>query len=246
MPAPIRFEPESASCPAAIPVYANIAAQRHSSKTPASAHRPMRSSGPDRKANLPVIELRPGDYGAETSFRVRNRDAPIDAKSYRELPKHPLYLVLDNLRSAFNVGAIFRVADTARLRSVITCGYTAHPPHVKLEKTALGTLDYVHSRHFDTTTAAIADLQGRGIPVWGVETTSASRLYTATRFPQPVALVLGNEALGVDPKVLARCDALIEIPMFGYKNSLNVAAAAAVVVFEALRQWGVASGRHPS
>lgn len=181
--------------------------------------------------------LRPGNYGKETSFEVRNFDSPLSAEEYRQLPKHPLYLVLDNLRSAFNVGSIFRTADTARLVRVITCGYTAHPPHPKLDKTALGTLDYVATEHFDSTLEAVLSLQQQGIPVWALETTSRSQVYTSLPYPRPLAVVLGNEALGVDRGVLERCDELIEIPMFGFKNSLNVAAAAAVVVFEALRQW---------
>jgi tRNA G18 (ribose-2'-O)-methylase SpoU len=74
--------------------------------------------------------------------------------------------------------------------------------------------------------------------VWALETTSASRPYTEVTYPWPVALVLGNEALGVEGEVLDRCDELLEVPVFGYKNSLNVACTAAVVVYEILRQWG--------
>lgn len=178
-----------------------------------------------------------GAAGAETALEVRTCDSPLPPDVYRRLPTHPLYLVLDNLRSAFNVGSVFRTADTARLAGVITCGYTAHPPHPKLDKTALGVLPYVVTEHWATTTAAVQALRGRGVPVWGVETTSRSQQYTAVAYPQPLALVLGNEALGVDTGVLAQCDQLVEIPMYGFKNSLNVAAAAAVVVFEVLRQW---------
>jgi 23S rRNA (guanosine2251-2'-O)-methyltransferase len=181
--------------------------------------------------------LRPGNYGKETTFSVRNFDAPLSPEEYAQQPKHPIHLVLDNLRSAFNVGSIFRTADTARLARVITCGYTAHPPHPKLDKTALGTLSYVATEHVDITRDAVVALRQEGIPVWGLETTSHSRLYTKVAYPQPLALVLGNEALGISLPVLEHCDQLIEIPMFGYKNSLNVAAAAAVVVFEVLRQW---------
>ena len=83
----------------------------------------------------------------------------------------------------------------------------------------------------------MADFQVRGIPVWALETTSRSRPYTDLHFPRPVALVLGNEALGVDREVLETCDEIVEIPVFGYKNSLNVASAGAVVLFEILRQW---------
>ncbi len=175
--------------------------------------------------------------GAETALAVRTCDRPLSPDAYRRLPTHPLYLVLDNLRSAFNVGSVFRTADTARLVGVITCGYTAHPPHPKLDKTALGVLPYVATEHWATTTAAVQALRARGVPVWGVETTSRSQRYTTVAYPQPLALVLGNEALGVDTEVLAQCDQLVEIPMYGFKNSLNVAAAAAVVVFEVLRQW---------
>ena len=182
--------------------------------------------------------IRPGNYGKETSFEVRSFDLPLDVEAYRRLPRHPLYLVLDHLRSAFNVGSIFRTADTARIAQVLTCGYTAHPPHPKLEKTALGCLDYVPTGHFDSTLEAVAHLRRQGIPVWGLETTSRSKLYTSLSYPRPLAVVLGNEALGIERTVLQECDELIEIPMFGFKNSLNVAAAAAVVVFETLRQWG--------
>ena len=183
------------------------------------------------------MKLTPGNYGKETSFEVRNFDAAISVEEYARLGKHPLYLVLDNLRSAFNVGAIFRSVDAARLAGVLTCGYTAHPPHKKLDKTALGTLDYVPTRHFDTALDALDYLSAEGIVAWALETTSHSVSYNHVEYPQPLALVLGNEALGVQRAVLERCERIVEIPMYGYKNSLNVASAAAVVAFEALRQW---------
>ena len=183
------------------------------------------------------MKLTPGNYGKETSFEVRNFDAAISVEEYARLGKHPLYLVLDNLRSAFNVGAIFRSVDAARLAGVLTCGYTAHPPHKKLDKTPLGTLDYVPTPHFDTALDALDYLSAEGIVAWALETTSHSVSYTDVEYPQPLALVLGNEALGVERAVLERCERIVEIPMYGYKNSLNVASAAAVVAFEALRQW---------
>ncbi|MFT5088756.1 MAG: 23S rRNA (guanosine2251-2'-O)-methyltransferase [Candidatus Latescibacterota bacterium] len=183
------------------------------------------------------MKLTPGNYGKETTFEVRNFDVAIAVEEYAELGKHPLYLVLDNLRSAFNVGSIFRSADAARLAGVFTCGYTAHPPHPKLDKTALGTLAYVPTRHFDTALEALAYLTAEGVAVWALETTSESVCYTDVEYPAPLALVLGNEALGVERPVLERCEKMIEIPMYGYKNSLNVAGAAAVAAFEALRQW---------
>ena len=184
-------------------------------------------------------QLQPGNYGKETTFEVRNFDAPLSLGEYDKLPKNPVYLILDNLRSAFNVGSIFRTADTSRLVQVITCGYTAHPPHAKLEKTALGTLEYVPTRHFDSTLEAVSQLQQAGTPVFALETTTQSTIYTEGSYPNPLALVLGNEALGVSRDVLEQCDRIVEIPLFGFKNSMNVAAAAAVITFEILRQWQV-------
>ena len=186
--------------------------------------------------------LPPGNHGKETSFVVRTQDSPLSLDEYRQLPRHPIHLVLDNLRSAFNVGSIFRTADTARIASISTCGYTAHPPHPKLDKTALGTVDLIRSTHFAGTESAIRALQDQGVSVQALETTSASVTYTDLSFPKPVALVLGNEALGVSREVLDLCDGLIQIPTFGFKNSLNVASAAAVVTFEILRQWQAAEG----
>ena len=186
---------------------------------------------------------KPGNEGKETSFGVRSHDADLSPEAYALLPKRPIHLVLDRLRSAFNVGGVFRAADTARLAEVVTCGYTAHPPHVKLDKTALGADRYVPSRHFATTEEALRALKHEGVTLYALETTTASRPYTEVEYPQPVALVLGNEALGVSPEALALCDAIVEIPMAGYKNSMNVATACAVVVFEVLRQWGLCEAK---
>ena len=187
-------------------------------------------------------KLEPGNYGKETTFEVRNFDSSLSLAEYQKLSKNPIHLILDNLRSAFNVGSIFRTADTARLAEVITCGYTAHPPHDKLDKTALGVLQFVPTRHFDSTLDAVSSLRHADIPVFALETTSNSSAYTEVSYPKPLGLVLGNEALGVAKEVLEQCDRIIEIPLFGFKNSLNVAAAAAVITFEILRQWRQKSG----
>tara|TARA_B100001250_G_C19815326_1_gene797989 strand:- start:3776 stop:4366 length:591 start_codon:yes stop_codon:yes gene_type:complete len=187
------------------------------------------------------MKIKPGDYGKETSFEVRNFDIDMCPEEYKKLQKHPLYLILDNLRSAFNVGSIFRCADAARLAGIYTCGYTAHPPHQKLDKTALGTLGFVPTKHFDTTEDALVYLASTGVTVWALETTSHSVDYTKVNYPKPLAIILGNEALGIERNILDKCQKLIEIPMYGYKNSLNVANAASVAAFEVLRQWGVCS-----
>ncbi|KAL1523650.1 hypothetical protein AB1Y20_018585 [Prymnesium parvum] len=168
---------------------------------------------------------------------LRNHDRALSDGARQGLPRHPLYIVLDNLRSAANVGNIFRAAEAARVSEVLTCGITPTPPDPKLLKTAVGAAKYVKHSHFSSTAQAVAQLQARGIAVWAVETTENAKLYCTTDMPQPVALVFGNEVIGVDTDVLHACDAVVEIPMHGVKNSLNVATAASILIWEALRQW---------
>ncbi|MBD3314433.1 MAG: TrmH family RNA methyltransferase [Chitinivibrionales bacterium] len=170
----------------------------------------------------------------ETNFEVRSFDADMSIEEYGRLPKHPLYIVLDNLRSAFNVGAIFRLCDTMRVSGLYLCGYTAYPPHHKLRKTSLGTVDFVPWRHFDSAVEAVTVLHDKGVQVWAAETTSHSTPYTDIRCPRRIGIVFGNEALGVSPEVLRLCDDFVEIPTYGFKNSLNVATSVAVIGYRLL------------
>ena len=192
------------------------------------------------------------EEAAERASYLRNNDAAVAARE--EVPAHPLTLILDNVRSAYNVGSLFRTADTARCKEIVTCGFTPHPPHPKLAKTAFGALDSVPTRHEESTLHAVREMQKRGVKVYAMETTSQSINYCSgdkggsniedVLYPREggVALVLGNEQIGVDTNVMAAVDGLIEIPTFGLKNSLNVASAGAIVVYEVLRQWGALGG----
>ncbi|MFO7821733.1 MAG: TrmH family RNA methyltransferase [Lentisphaeria bacterium] len=149
----------------------------------------------------------------------------------------PVVLVLDRLRSAFNTGNIFRLADAVRAQSVITCGYTPSPPHAKLAKTARGTEQIVHSETAESSAAAVQDLKHKGLTVYAVEITEKAQSIWDTTIKFPAAFVLGNEALGVTPDVLTLCDEAIALPCLGVKHSINVGNCAAVVLYEALRQW---------
>ncbi len=178
----------------------------------------------------------PAPDGIETFYEVRSRDSSLPPQEFARLPRHPIHIVLDNLRSAFNVGAIFRLADTVRAQEVITCGYTAHPPHHKLQQTALGTTDSVPWRWFQDTTEAVHNLKSQGVQVVALETVNGAIPYYEFPYHFPVAIVLGNEALGVSQDALKLCNGIVDIPVFGYKNSLNVATAAAVVLYECIRR----------
>ena len=114
---------------------------------------------------------------------------------------------------------------------------TAHPPHKKLEKTALGAFEYVPWTYYERTSRAIEALHDQGIPVVAIEATEGAVSYAAFEWPRPVAVVFGNEVTGISEKVLSRCDATVSIPMLGYKNTVNVATAFGVILFEILRRW---------
>ena len=190
-----------------------------------------------RRAAHHIAHLQRGERVAQATY-FRNCDAP-PLSGPRRRDALPLKFVLDNVRSAYNVGSIFRTADTARLAEVITCGFTPHPPHPGLAKTGFSALDHVPTRHFESTLSAISTLREEGFHVAAMETTEQSQNYVSSTYPLAgVALVLGNEEVGVDTYVLQSCDSAIEIPCLGRKNSLNVASAASVVAYEIIRQWG--------
>lgn len=153
------------------------------------------------------------------------------------LPRWPVHVMLDNLRSAFNVGSIFRTADAGAAAHLHLCGMTAHPPHKKLEKTALGAFDYVPWTYYERNRDCMDALEKQGIPVVAVETVPGASDYRDFCWPRPVAIVFGNEENGVNERVLRRCSAVVQIPMFGYKKSINVATAFGIVLFGILEQW---------
>ncbi len=170
-------------------------------------------------------------------FEVRSADRSPEQGPVLPEP-HPVIAILDNLRSAFNVGSIFRTSEAARINELILCGITPYPPNEKLDRTALGTAHRVPWRHEVSTVEAVRAVRARGIPVWAFETAEGAHSMREVRFPRPVAVVFGHETAGVGPEVLAGSDALVRIPLYGRKNSLNVATTFGVVVFEILRQWG--------
>lgn len=180
---------------------------------------------------------------------LRNHDRALEEVQKKEggggmlAERHPIVLVLDNVRSAHNVGNILRAAEAAKCDLVLLCGsMTPAPPHPKVLKTALGAAEYVPYRKVGSTLQAIQELKEQGVKVIGVETTSKSiPLWDCSFFEwnQTVAFVFGNEMIGVDTKCLRECDEIIALPTHGIKNSLNVATCVSVVLWEALRQWDV-------
>jgi 23S rRNA (guanosine2251-2'-O)-methyltransferase len=168
--------------------------------------------------------------------------APGTPSSLQDAPRPPvdaapapLCAVLDNLRSAFNVGSIFRVADGAGISRLHLCGYTATPSQKKVAKTALGAEANIDWVYHPNAVKTIAHLQASGWRIVALETTPHARsLYDAAALIPPcvpLALVVGNEVSGIDPEILERADWTLQIPMSGVKESLNVAVAFGVAAY---------------
>jgi 23S rRNA (guanosine2251-2'-O)-methyltransferase len=153
-------------------------------------------------------------------------------------PRHPISLLLHNIRSLYNVGSIFRTSDAGLVEKLYLCGYTPHPPRKEIEKTALGAVDTVPWEYIADTKQAVMRLRSKGIRVFALEMTSEScSVYSLEKSDFPMCLVLGNEISGVDDDVLELCDGALDIPMYGVKHSLNVSVAAGIALFEAVHAW---------
>jgi tRNA G18 (ribose-2'-O)-methylase SpoU len=156
---------------------------------------------------------------------------------FRESEKNPVIAVLENIRSAYNVGSVFRTADAFLIESIYITGYTAKPPHKEITKTALGAQDSVNWKYFETTKDAIEDLKKESYKVYAVEqaTDSISLEKFSDLSLHKIAFIFGNEVTGVDEKIISLCDGCVEIPQFGMKHSLNISVAAGIVLWEAVK-----------
>ena len=155
-------------------------------------------------------------------------------EEFRQSDKIPVIAVLENVRSAYNVGSVFRTADAFLLESIYICGYTAKPPHKEIRKTALGADESVDWKPFTNAQQAIETLKQQGYLVYAVEQTEKS--ITLHSFETPpsgkVAVIFGNEVTGVEQSTIELCDGTIEIPQLGMKHSLNISVAAGIVLWE--------------
>lgn len=151
----------------------------------------------------------------------------------------PLVFVLDNIRSAFNVGSIFRTAECLGAQKVYLCGYTPNPTQWKVEKTAMGTQDYQAWEEVPHLADCVIALKKFGYHIIGLETSTQAQDLYEPFISQPTAFILGNERFGLDPEILKSLDEIRIIPLRGRKNSLNVGVTAAVAGFEWMRQWRI-------
>ena len=158
----------------------------------------------------------------------------IDVETFKETQKIPLIVVLDNVRSMHNVGAIFRTSDAFLIEKIILCGITPQPPHREIHKAALGATESVDWNYYESVKEAVLDLKTLKYEVIGIEQTSDSEKIIDFKIDssKKYALVLGNEVEGISDEILNHCDTFLEIPQLGTKHSLNVSVCGGIVIWE--------------
>jgi tRNA G18 (ribose-2'-O)-methylase SpoU len=172
-------------------------------------------------------------------FQVTTGSEPYDS-----IHHFPVTVLLDNLRSAFNVGSFFRTADAASIERLLLTGITSCPPHKGVLKTALGAETTVPWEHTEQAIDAASALHARGYELAVIETGVHSVDLFEWRPRFPVCVIFGNELEGVAPELMAMCDTFVRIPMLGLKHSLNVATAGGIVMYELLRKYRELLGPH--
>ena len=162
----------------------------------------------------------------------------VSKEEFKNIDKLPLVVVLDEVRSLYNVGSVFRSSDAFAVSAVYLCGITAVPPNAEIHKTALGAEDSVDWKYFKRTQDAVNELKADGYEVLAIEQVEhhSTMLQHMTLDPQKkYAIILGNEVKGVHQEVVDMCDGCIEIPQFGTKHSLNVSVTAGILIWEFAR-----------
>lgn len=153
-----------------------------------------------------------------------------------EIKRNPVSIILEDVRSALNVGAIFRTCDAVLAEQLLLIGITPYPPHNKIPKTALGAIETVPWLYSRDRMSVIDELSKK-MPLVAVEITNEAIDLYDYKFPDKVGIVLGNEISGISKEVMEKCVSVIKIPMYGQKESLNVSTSCGIVLYEIIRQW---------
>jgi tRNA G18 (ribose-2'-O)-methylase SpoU len=178
---------------------------------------------------------------------IMNEIEKIPPESLKELQKpesetqartvFPVCALIENIRSLYNVGSIFRTSDGAGIEHLYLGGYTGFPPRKEISKTSLGSVDYVPWTHDSDAITLAKDIKKRGYKLIALEHTKQSVGYDAFEYDFPLCFVLGNEVEGMSQELLDLCDSAIEIPMFGKKQSLNVSVAFGIIAYHIAKQY---------
>jgi tRNA G18 (ribose-2'-O)-methylase SpoU len=163
----------------------------------------------------------------------------MNIAEFKQSVKYPVVVVLDNVRSMNNVGSVFRTCDAFRIQEIYLCGITAQPPHKDIEKTALGATQSVDWTYFDSTQEAVKRLINDDYAVFAIEQVEKSILLNEfdSEDYKKLALIFGNEVMGVEQNVIDLCHGCIEIPQFGTKHSLNISVSAGIVLWHVIYSY---------
>jgi tRNA G18 (ribose-2'-O)-methylase SpoU len=160
-----------------------------------------------------------------------------DLSNLNSFTRNPIYCLCENIRSIYNVGAIFRTSDGAFIEKIFLTGYTPHPPRKEIEKIALGATLSVPWEYRRNSLEVINELKSKNVKICALEITDEKKLiYDITKNDFPLCLIIGNEITGVSKELLNLADIAVELPMFGIKHSLNVAVAYGIAVYELIRK----------
>ena len=170
--------------------------------------------------------------------KLKNKDLQrINIEEFKKAKKIPVTIILDNVRSALNVGSIFRTADAFLVEKIVLCGITAIPPNKEIRKSALGSTNSVSWEYSESTLNIVNKLRSKGYYIIGVEQVEDSIMLDEFSKPsQSIAIIMGNEIHGVSQEVIDQCDQVVEIPQFGTKHSLNISTATGIVIWELFRK----------
>jgi tRNA G18 (ribose-2'-O)-methylase SpoU len=173
--------------------------------------------------------------------KLKNKDLQrINIEEFKNAEKTPITIVLDNIRSALNVGSVFRTSDAFLIENIILCGITATPPNKEIRKAALGATDSVKWEYSEDTSEAVKRLMEKGYYVVGVEQANKATMLNNFKLPnKPIAIIMGNEVNGVAQEVIDICNQVIEIPQFGTKHSLNISVTTGIVVWDLWKKLNV-------
>ncbi len=166
------------------------------------------------------------------------RTSKGDPEVIKNLPKNPIYIILDNVLDTYNIGAIFRLADATASTEVIICGQSETPPHTRIKKASINTTEWVKWSYEETALKAIERLRKEvpGIQIVSVELDEKSQPYDKVEYKTPVALIVGHETTGVSREVMDASDLIVELPMFGVNVSLNVMVSLGIVLYEVIEK----------
>ena len=165
------------------------------------------------------------------------RNTEPTQEQVKAVKRRPIYIILDNVLDTYNVGSIFRLADAVGAQKIYLCGETLTPPNPRIKKASISTWKWVEWEYIPTAYEAVVKLKNQNskIKIVAAEQDKRSIEFDKYKYQLPLGLVVGNESFGVSKEVLDKCDAIVELPMYGINKSLNVMVSTGIVLYEIIK-----------